>query len=81
MQLQWLAWKDSETGLVRDGAWSCEGKHEYPKMHHSLMHPCAGAGKACCGNVANAPFLLRFESFFYSRSALLVLAYEVPFPC
>ena len=46
-------------------------------MHHSLLHPCAGKGNACCGNHPNAPFLLRYESFFHSKTALLVLAYEV----
>lgn len=51
--------------------------HEYPKLHHSLMHPCAGDEKACCGNHPNTPFLLRYESFFHSKHALLVLAYEV----
>ena len=46
-------------------------------MHHSLLHPCAGSGQVCCGNSENAPFLLRYESFFHSNSAILVLAYEV----
>ena len=46
-------------------------------MHHSLLHPCAHEGGLCCGNSAYAPFLLRYESFFHSRHALLVLAYEV----
>lgn len=46
-------------------------------MHHSLMHPCAGADGTCCGDSAYTPFLLRYESFFHSQNALLVLAYEV----
>ena len=45
-------------------------------MHHSLLHPCANEGGNCCGNAAYTPFLLRYESFFHSRNALLVLAYE-----
>ena len=63
-------------GLPRDGRWSC-GTHDYPSMHHSLMHPCAYADANCCGNSRSAPFLLRYESFFHSQNALLVLAYEV----
>jgi hypothetical protein len=78
VQIQWLTWKDSDTGLLRDGAWACGiSAHDYPTMHHSLLHPCAGDGQACCGNHQNAPFLLRYKSFFHSKSALLVLAYEV----
>ena len=46
-------------------------------MHHSLMHPCSNADSQCCGNSRSAPFLLRYESFFHSQNALLVLAYEV----
>ena len=77
MQIQWLTWKDAESGLRRDGAWACGvSAHDYPTMHHSLLHPCAGEGQVCCGNHQNAPFLLRYESFFHSKSALLVLAYE-----
>lgn len=77
-QIQWLSWKNSESGLLRDGAWTCSlTQHDYPTMHHSLLHPCAGDGQVCCGNSQNAPFLLRYESFFHSKAALLVLAYEV----
>jgi len=46
-------------------------------MHHSLMHPCSNKESNCCGNARSAPFLLRYESFFHSQNALLVLAYEV----
>lgn len=46
-------------------------------MHHSLMHPCSNKDNNCCGNSRYAPFLLRYESFFHSQNALLVLAYEV----
>lgn len=49
-------------------------------MHHSLMHPCSGADGSCCGDSGYAPFLLRYESFFHSQNALLVLAYEVRTP-
>lgn len=81
LQIQWLTWKDAESGLQRDGAWACgESDHDYPVMRHSLLHPCAGEGQVCCGNHQNAPFLLRYESFFHSKSALLVLAYEVRTP-
>ena len=41
------------------------------------MHPCSNAESQCCGNSRSAPFLLRYESFFHSQNALLVLAYEV----
>jgi hypothetical protein len=46
-------------------------------MHHSLMHPCSSEDNNCCGNMRYTPFLLRYESFFHSQNALLVLAYEV----
>lgn len=73
-----LKWKHAESGLVRDGTWSCGSKaYDFPSMHHSLLHPCANAGGGCCGNSTYAPFLLRYESFFHSRQALLVLAFEV----
>lgn len=49
-------------------------------MHHSLMHPCSSDESNCCGNARTAPFLLRYESFFHSQNALLVLAYEVGCP-
>lgn len=75
-QLNWVA---AEGGLERDGRWSC-GTHDYPSMHHSLMHPCANKESNCCGDSRTAPFLLRFESFFHSKNALLVLAYEVHIP-
>ena len=78
MQISFLKWRHSDTGLIRDGKWSCGSTaFEYPSMHHSLLHPCAHAGGGCCNNSAYAPFLLRYESFFHSRQALLVLAYEV----
>ena len=78
LQISYLKWKKSETGLVRDGQWGCGTTgHDYPSMHHQLLHPCANEGGNCCGNSAYAPFLLRYESFFHSGNALLVLAYEV----
>ncbi|EIE24869.1 hypothetical protein COCSUDRAFT_53105 [Coccomyxa subellipsoidea C-169] len=75
-RMTYLNWVPAEAGLPRDGRWSC-GTHDYPSMHHSLMHPCAGTEGGCCGNTGFAPFLLRYESFFHSTNALLVLAYEV----
>ena len=41
------------------------------------MHPCANLESNCCGDSRSAPILLRYESFFHSKNALLVLAYEV----
>ena len=73
---RYLDWVAAADGLPRDGRWSC-GTHDYPSMHHSLMHPCSNADSQCCGNSRSAPFLLRYESFFHSQNALLVLAYEV----
>ena len=74
--LRYLNWQAAEGGLERDGRWSC-GTHDYPSMHHSLMHPCANKESNCCGDSRTAPILLRYESFFHSKNALLVLAYEV----
>ena len=73
---RYLDWVSAADGLPRDGRWSC-GTHDYPSMHHSLMHPCSDVDNNCCGNSRSAPFLLRYESFFHSQNALLVLAYEV----
>ena len=73
---RYLNWVAAEGGLERDGRWSC-GTHDYPSMHHSLMHPCANDRRDCCGDSGYTPFLLRYESFFHSKNALLVLAYEV----
>ncbi len=73
---RYLDWVSAADGLPRDGRWSC-GTHDYPSMHHSLMHPCSSDDNNCCGNARTAPFLLRYESFFHSQNALLVLAYEV----
>ena len=73
---RYLNWQAAEGGLERDGRWSC-GTHDYPSMHHSLMHPCANKESNCCGDSRTAPILLRYESFFHSKNALLVLAYEV----
>ncbi|KAK9805857.1 hypothetical protein WJX73_008965 [Symbiochloris irregularis] len=77
-EISYLKWHHADTGLVRDGKWSCGSTtFDYPSMHHSLLHPCANAGGGCCNSSAYAPFVLRYESFFHSRQALLVLAYEV----
>ena len=39
-----------EGGLPRDSRWSCAAaESSYPAYHHSLAHPCAGGGDACCG--------------------------------
>jgi hypothetical protein len=75
----YLNWVAAEGGLERDGRWSC-GTHDYPSMHHSLMHPCANNRRDCCGDSGYTPFLLRYESFFHSKNALLVLAYEARAP-
>lgn len=78
MQISFLKWQKSDTGLVRDGKWACgTTQHDYPSLYHSLLHPCANDGGNCCGDSPYAPFLLRYESFFHSANALLVLAYEV----
>jgi hypothetical protein len=73
---RYLSWKPAESGAMRDGKWGCSS-HDYPSMHHSLLHPCANVNGYCCGNSKYAGFLLRYESFFFSKNALLVLAYEV----
>ena len=78
MQINHLTWRLSDSGLPRDGKWTCGSTgHDYPSMHHSLLHPCANEGGNCCGNAPYTPFVLRYESFFHSERALLVLAYEV----
>lgn len=65
------------SGERKDGRWSCTPEAtSYPSMQHSLMHPCARAGTTCCGH-ATAPIVARFNSFFASEHAVLIMAYEV----
>lgn len=66
-----------ENGEERDGRWSCSSQEDsLPALQHSLMHPCAGGGSSCCGLDA-APIVTRFNSYFASKQAVLIMAYEV----
>lgn len=71
-----LSFWPAASGEKRDGRWSCSAaENSYPSLAHSLMHPCAAGGNACCGH-ATAPIILRFNSFFSAKHAVLIMAYE-----
>ena len=72
-----LTFYPASSGVDRDGHWACgPGENDYPALQHSLAHPCAGGGTSCCG-FPSASLVVRFESFFASERAVLIMAYEV----
>eukprot|EP00884_Botryococcus_braunii_P014758 jgi/Botrbrau1/23283/Bobra.0102s0026.1 len=69
--------KETRGAAEREGKWACAGNAlSYPSMHHALIHPCVSASGDCCGDVRGS-VVLRWQSFFSSPNAQLVLAFEV----